>query len=80
MLAFGVATRYLSHLDIRPGAQTAARGNDAGFFLLAMLTACADFSDAYFLHLAVAALLWLIGSATWLVFLGPRLLRGASHH
>jgi uncharacterized protein involved in response to NO len=81
MLAYGVATHVaLSHLDMQAHALGRPRAVMmlGAFFLLAMLTrVVADFSDAYFLHLAVAASLWLIGSAIWLVFLGPRLLRGA---
>jgi hypothetical protein len=35
----------------------------------------ADASNTYFDHLAWAAGSWLIGSAVWLAFLGPQLLR-----
>lgn len=80
MLTFGVATHVaLSHLDMQAQALGWPRPVAllGGFLLLAMLTRLvADFSDDYFLHLAAAALFWLIGSAIWLVFLGPRLLRG----
>jgi hypothetical protein len=44
--------------------------------LLALLARlAADFSDSYFGHLGWAAALWLLASAVWLAFLGPRLLR-----
>jgi hypothetical protein len=35
----------------------------------------ADTSQSYFEHLASAALCWIVGSAVWLVWLAPRLLR-----
>ena len=41
--------------------------------LLARLAA--DSSQTYFEHLASAALCWMVGSAVWLVWLAPRLLR-----
>jgi uncharacterized protein involved in response to NO len=84
MLAFSVATHVaLSHLDMQAQAlgQPRAVMMLGVFFLLAMLTrALADFSNSYFFHLAVAAGFWLIGSGIWLIFLGPRLLRGAPRH
>ena len=43
--------------------------------LLATLArVAADLSDTYFDHLGWAAGLWLVGSAVWLAFLGPKLL------
>jgi formate/nitrite transporter FocA (FNT family) len=41
--------------------------------LLARLAA--DSSHTYFEHLASAALCWMVGSAVWLAWLAPRLLR-----
>jgi hypothetical protein len=35
----------------------------------------ADASQTYFAHLAWAAGAWIAGSAVWLAFLGPKLLR-----
>jgi hypothetical protein len=44
-------------------------------FLLAMLArVAADASQTYFEHLGVAAAVWIVGSAVWLAFLGPKLL------
>jgi uncharacterized protein involved in response to NO len=78
LMGFNVATHVsLSHLDLerlalgRPPA-VAALGVTV---LLAMLArVAADLSHTYFDHLGWAAALWLLGSAVWLAFLGPRLL------
>jgi hypothetical protein len=35
----------------------------------------ADGTGAYFAHLGWAAALWLVGSAVWLLFVMPKLLR-----
>jgi uncharacterized protein involved in response to NO len=77
-MAFAVATHVaLNHLGmeemaLRSPPPIVALG---ALLLLALLTRLvADVSDAYFLHLTVAALLWLIGAAIWLAFLGPHLL------
>ena len=44
--------------------------------LLAMLgRVVADWSDTYFEHLGAAALAWLLGSAAWLAFVAPKMLR-----
>jgi uncharacterized protein involved in response to NO len=79
LLAFAVATHVaLSHLgltavaDGRPPAVVFL----AVAFLLAMLArVAADWSQTYFIHLGWAAGAWLAGSAVWLAFLGPKLLR-----
>jgi uncharacterized protein involved in response to NO len=78
LMGFAVATHVsLSHLDLerlalgRPPAVAVL-----GFtVLLAMLArVAADLSHTYFDHLGWAAGLWLVGSAVWLAFFGPRLL------
>lgn len=38
----------------------------------------ADLSHTYYEHLGSAALLWMLGSGIWLMFLGPKLLRTGS--
>lgn len=80
LLAFGVATHVaLSHLDMQEQALGKPRAVKwfGGMFLLAMATRVAsDLSHTYFMHLAIAATFWLIGSVIWLVFLGPALLAG----
>lgn len=79
LLTFGVATHVaLSHLDLQAQASGWPRPviAFATLFLVAMATrVAADLTEDYFLHLAIAALLWLTGSAIWLLFLGPHLLR-----
>jgi uncharacterized protein involved in response to NO len=79
LLAFGVATHVsLSHLDLehlalgRPRA-VAILGSALLLAMLARVTA--DWSNSYFAHIGSAAALWLAGSAVWLAFFGPRLLR-----
>jgi hypothetical protein len=79
LMAFGVATHVaLAHLDL----QELALGSPAPVvvlgvtFTLALLARlAADLSDTYFDHLGWAAALWLVGSAVWLISLGPKLLR-----
>lgn len=45
-------------------------------FVLAMLArVAADASDTYFAHLGWAAGAWLVGSAVWLAYFAPKLLR-----
>jgi uncharacterized protein involved in response to NO len=79
LLAFGVATHVaLSHLDLeheREGSPVAIQIMGAGIILAMLGRFAADWSASYFEHLGAAAAAWLIGSAAWLVFLGPRLLR-----
>lgn len=78
LMGFNVATHVsLSHLDLdalalgRPPAVAVV----GALVLLAMLArGAADLSHTYFDHLAWASGLWLVGSAVWLAFLGPRLL------
>jgi uncharacterized protein involved in response to NO len=80
LMAFGVATHVaLSHLGLdalatgRPGAVVIL----GVCFLLALAARlAADMSNTYFDHLGWAAAVWIGGSAVWLAFLGPRLLRG----
>ena len=79
LMAFGVATHVaLTHLNL----ENLARGRPPAVmivgitFLLAMFARlAADMSHTYFDHLAWAAAIWLIGSAVWLAFVGPKLFR-----
>jgi hypothetical protein len=79
LLAFGVATHVaLSHLDLpreREGSPVAIAIMGAGILLAMLGRVAADWSATYFQHLGAAAAAWLVGSAAWLVFLGPKLLR-----
>jgi uncharacterized protein involved in response to NO len=79
LMAFGVATHVaLTHLNL----ETLALGNPpavavlGGSIILAMLgRLVADWSATYFEHLGAAAAVWIAGSAVWLAFIGPKLLR-----
>ena len=79
LLAFAVATHVgLTHLDLEAaalGRPPAVIVLGAAFLLAMFARLAADVSDTYFDHLAWAAGIWLIGSAVWLLFLGPKLLR-----
>jgi uncharacterized protein involved in response to NO len=79
LLAFGVATHVaLSHMNLeheREGSPLAVKILGVGIIFAMLGRFVADWSETYFQHLGAAAAAWLIGSAAWLVFLGPRLLR-----
>jgi uncharacterized protein involved in response to NO len=79
LMAFAVATHVaLSHLNLEAaalGRPPAVIVLGAAFLLSMFARLAADFSDSYFDHLAWAAAIWLTGSAVWLAFLGPKLLR-----
>jgi hypothetical protein len=79
LMAFAVATHVvLAHLNL----EQLALGRPAAVVILGiafLLALCArlaaDMSDTYFDHLGWAAAIWLVGSAVWLAFLGPKLLQ-----
>jgi uncharacterized protein involved in response to NO len=79
LMAFGVATHVtLTHLDLQRhalGRPPAIIIMAAAFALALFLRFSADASDTYFQHLGWASALWIFGSAAWLIFLGPKLLR-----
>jgi len=79
LLAFAVATHVaFAHLDLESlavGRPLAIVVLGASFLLALMARLAADFSDSYFDHLGWAAALWLFGSAVWLGFIGPKLVR-----
>ncbi len=79
LLAFAVATHVtLGHLDLdeesrgRPPAVVAL-----AFGIIAAMAArvAADASNSYFVHLGWAAGAWIVGTAIWLAYVGPKLLR-----
>jgi uncharacterized protein involved in response to NO len=80
LMAFGVATHVaLSHLGLdalATGRPRAVVVLGACFLLALAARLAADMSNTYFDHLGWAAAVWIAGSAIWLAFLGPRLLRG----
>ena len=80
LMAFGVATHVaLSHLGLdalATGRPRAVVILGLSFLLALAARLAADMSNTYFDHLGWAAAVWIAGSAVWLAFLGPRLLRG----
>ncbi len=79
LMAFGVATHVsLTHLDLQRsalGRPPAIILMGVAFALALFLRFTADSSENYFQHLGWASAIWIFGSAAWLVFLGPKLLR-----
>lgn len=79
LLAFAVATHVsLAHLGLErlaAGRPPAVAVLGVCFALALAARVAADLSHTYFDHLGWAAACWILGSATWLGFLGPRLLR-----
>lgn len=79
LMAFGVATHVsLAHLGF--GDEALGRPRPVvvlaiGIALALLARVAADTSNTYFEHLASAAVCWIGGSAVWLVWLAPRLLR-----
>lgn len=79
LMAFAVATHViLGHLELTaeslgwPGPVIALA---LGILGAAAARVAADMSESYFTHLGWAALLWISGSAIWLGYVVPRLLR-----
>ncbi len=79
LMAFGVATHVsLSHLEMpraASGRPLAIILMGAAFLLALFIRFTADASDTYFQHLGWASAVWILGSAAWLLYLGPKLLR-----
>jgi hypothetical protein len=79
LLVFGVATHVtLSHVALDSLAMTSppAVAVLGACLVLAMLArVAADWSASYFAHIGSAAALWLVGTAAWLAYVGPKLLR-----
>lgn len=79
LLAFGVATHVsLGHLNMERhalGRPIAVVVLGTAFMVALLIRFTADSSETYFAHLGWAAAIWIFGSAVWLIFLGPRLLR-----
>lgn len=79
LMAFGVATHVaLSHLNMEQlalGRPPAVIILGAAFMIALFARFAADASNTYFLHLGWAAVVWILGSAVWLIFFGPKLMR-----
>jgi len=79
LMAFGVATHVaLGHLDLEQlalGRPPAVIALGAAFILALLMRVGADASESYFAHLGWAAAAWIVGSAVWLLYFGPKLMR-----
>lgn len=79
LMAFGVATHVaLGHLNMERlglGRPPAVIILGAAFMIALIMRLMADASDAYFGHLGWAAAIWIAGSAAWLIFFGPKMMR-----
>jgi uncharacterized protein involved in response to NO len=79
LLAFGVATHVsLGHLNLERlalGRPLAVMVLGTAFMVALLIRFTADSSETYFGHLGWAAAIWILGSAAWLAFFAPRLLR-----
>jgi uncharacterized protein involved in response to NO len=78
LMAFGVATHVaLGHLNMERiglGRPPAVAALGAAFLAAMLVRVAADASDTYFLHLGVAAAVWIVGTAVWLLYFGPKML------
>lgn len=79
LMAFGVATHVtVSHLDLDKlalGRPPVVVLLGASFLIALSARLAADVSNTYFEHLGSAAVVWIFGSAAWLIYFGPKLLR-----
>jgi len=79
LLTFAVATHVsLGHLDLRDaslGRPPAVVALAVGLLTAMAARVAADASDSYFVHIGWAAGAWIAGTAIWLAYLGPKLLR-----
>ncbi|HVA80367.1 MAG TPA: NnrS family protein, partial [Candidatus Binataceae bacterium] len=80
LLVFGVATHVaLSHLknmdQLALGRPPVVIILAAAFILALIVRFAADASNTYFLYLGWASALWIAGSAVWLLFFAPKMLR-----
>ena len=82
LMAFGVATHVaLSHLNLErlsSGWPPAVVVLGTAMIAAMLVRVAADASGAYFVQLGWAAAIWIAGSAAWLAFMGPRLMRRSS--
>ena len=82
LMAFSVATHVtLGHLNMEQlalGRPPVVIVLGAAFIIAMLARLTADASSAYFVHLGWASAVWIFGSAAWLVFFLPKLLRPSS--
>jgi len=79
LMAFGVGSHVaMGHLNMEQlalGRPPAVVVLGAAFLIALGLRLTADASDTYFFHIGWAATVWIAGSAVWLAFFGPKMLR-----
>ena len=79
LLVFGVGSHVaMSHLDMEQlalGRPPAVVILGAAFLISLGARLAADASNTYYVHLGWAAGAWIAGSAVWLAFFGPKMLR-----
>lgn len=79
LLVFGVGSHVaMSHLGMEQLALSRPRAViilGAAFLIALCARLAADASQTYFLHLGWAAAVWIVGTAVWLAFFGPKMLR-----
>jgi len=79
LLVFGVGSHVaMSHLNMEQlalGRPRAVIILAAAFVIALCARLAADASQTYFIHLGWAAAVWIVGSAVWLAFFGPKMLR-----
>ena len=79
LLAFGVATHVaLGHLNMEQlalGRPLAVIVLGTAFMVALLIRFTADASETYFSHLGWAAAIWILGSAVWLIFFAPKMMR-----
>ena len=79
LLVFGVGSHVaMSHLNMEQlalGRPRAVIILGAAFVIALCARLAADASQTYFIHLGWAAAVWIVGSAVWLAFFGPKMLR-----
>ena len=79
LMVFGVGSHVaMSHLNMEQlaiGRPPSVIILGAAFVIALCARLAADASNAYFIYLGWAAAVWIAGSAVWLAFFGPKLLR-----
>lgn len=79
LLVFGVGSHVsMSHLNMEQlalGRPPAVIILGAAFLIALSARLAADHSNTYYVHLGWAAAVWIVGSAVWLAFFGPKMLR-----
>lgn len=79
LLVFGVGSHVaMSHMNMEQlalGRPRAVVILGAAFLIALSARLAADASNTYYVHLGWAAAVWIVGSAVWLAFFGPKMLR-----